>query len=74
MALTDYPFLGDQPRHFRWEICRDPLTDELVLWDNDEAIIVPGCRVPYACKLVLIKMARKLEAGLIPITWAAYAQ
>jgi hypothetical protein len=72
MALEDYPVMGEQPNHFRFEIVRDMCTDDLLLWDNDEACIVPGGRASYACKLNLFKLQRKLDNNEIPITWAAY--
>lgn len=72
MALGDYPVFGEQPKHFRFEIVRDMCTDDLLLWDNDEACVVPGGRATYAHKIELFKLLRKVESGQIPITWAAY--
>lgn len=70
--LTDYPLMGEQPRHFRFEFVRDMSTDDLLLWDNDESCIVPGGRAPYADKVRLFRLCRRIESGEVPITWEAY--
>jgi hypothetical protein len=48
--LTDFPVFGEQPHHFRYEIVRD-FEDHLMVWDNDEAVMVPGSRCTYLDKL-----------------------
>ena len=67
--LTDFPVFGEQPQHFRYEIVRD-FTDHLMVWDNDEAVMVPGSRCTYDTKLVAFHRLRACE-GLVRPAWTA---
>lgn len=72
MALTDYPVFGDQPDHFRYEMVQD-FGGKLMIWDNDEACMVPGSSYPYADKIEVFRILRRLENGTMKCTWAAYS-